>query len=128
MRVEVLQVISPERKIVSFMCDFGSAFARWMGVDPVGAGEFNVEIEVPEEVAAWSVTSSDRASISSLDENSNILIVGEVVRFDEGDPVVEVRVGTDIILIEMKHPRDGLSVNGFISFKVPEIQLYPYNI
>ncbi|MFC8965476.1 hypothetical protein [Streptomyces sp. NPDC057094] len=128
MRVDVAQICSLDDRIVYFTCAVGSSFARWMGSGPVGVGQFHVEIEIPEEVAEWSVDASRQASVSTVDE-VDVLVTGEVVRLGEdGDPVVEVRLGTDILLVEMARTQRELVVNEFISFRVTEIQLYPYEV
>ncbi|MEU3877232.1 MULTISPECIES: hypothetical protein [Streptomyces] len=92
-------------------------------------GLFDVEIEVPGEVEEWVAIPSGVASLSAATEDLVALIVGEVVRREDGDdPVVEVRVGSDILLIEIPNRRSELSVKEFISFRVPELQLYPYDL
>lgn len=130
MRVEVLQVLAPSQGIVRFRCESGTASGRWMGRNPAKVGQFDVEIEVPEEVAEWTAIPSGDTSLSeAIGAESGSLITGEVVRFDDGDDsVVEVRVGSDILLIEIPNRRSELPTEGLISFRAPEIQLYPYDL
>lgn len=130
MKVDVLRILDPSQDVVFFSCESGSAPGRWMGGKPVGSGEFNVEIEIPEEVAEWTAASSGRTVISRVSESgSDVRIECEVVRFDDkADSVVEVRLGSDILLVEILSRRSELSVGALISFQVPEIQLYPYDI
>ncbi|WP_144023886.1 hypothetical protein [Amycolatopsis keratiniphila] len=100
-----------------------------MGSEPADVGQFNVEIEVPEEVTDWMVVSAAATSLSEAAAGSATLITGRVVRFDEGDDsVVEVRVGSDVLLIEFPNRRSELPVEGFISFQASEIHLYPYDL
>lgn len=130
MRVEVLQVVDHSRGIVSFRCESGVASGRWMGSSPAAVGQFDVEIEVPEEVAEWVAAPSGSASLSEVvGAESVTLITGEVVKSgDDDDSVVEMRVGSDILLIEISNRRSELPVGGFISLQVPEVQLYPYDL
>lgn len=130
MRVEVLQVLAPSQGIVRFRCESGIASGRWMGRNPAKAGQFDVEIEVPEEVAEWTAAPSGGTSLSeAMGSEPGSLITGEVVRCGDGDDsVVEVKVGSDILLIEIPNRRSELPVGGLISFRSPEIQLYPYDL
>lgn len=130
MRVEVLQVLDSVQGIVYFRCESGAASGRWMGSNPAEMGQFDIEIEVPEEVAEWAAVPWGVTSLSeAAGAESAALITGEVVRFDDGDDsVVEIRVGADILLIEIPNRRSELPVEGLISFRVPEIQLYPYEL
>lgn len=130
MRVEVLRVVDPSRGTVSFTSDFGAASGRWMGPNPARAGQFDVEIEVPEEVTEWATLASDVTALSEgAGADPGILITGEVVRVGgSGDPVVEIRVGSDIVLIEIPDRRSEVPVAGMISLRVPEILLYPYDL
>lgn len=129
MRVEVLQVLAPSQGIVRFTCESGIATGRWMGANSAEVGQFDVEIEFPEEVADWTAGPSGVTSLSEAGADSATLITGRVVRFGDGDDsVVEIRVGSDILLIEIPNRRPELTVEGFISFRAPEIQLYPYDL
>lgn len=129
MRLEVRQVLDPSKGVVRFTCESGVASGRWMGPNPAEVGYFDVEIEVSECVTGWTAGSSDVTPLSQVDGDSGTLITGRVVRSGDGDdPVVEVRVGTDILLIEISDRRAELPVEGLISFWAPEIQLYPYDL
>lgn len=101
-----------------------------MGPNPADTGQFDVEIEVPEEVTEWVTAPSSTASLSKVAGTDLVtLVTGEVVKFnDDDDPVVGIRVGSDIILIEIPNLRSELPIKGFISFQVPELQLYPYDL
>ena len=130
MRVEILQVLDPSRGIVRFKCEYGDVSGRWRGSKPAGLGKFDVEIDVPEEVEEWDAASSEATPLSEIPGAEHaVLIVGSVVRFDNGDDsVVEIRVGSDVLLVEIENRRSQLLVDGFISFHVSEIQLYPYDL
>ncbi|WP_326582015.1 hypothetical protein OG889_25145 [Streptomyces sp. NBC_00481] len=128
--MEVLETLACSQRIVRVRCEFGTVSGRWMGSDPVGTGRFDVELEVPEEVAEWTAADSGAASLSEAAGTGRAaLITGQVVRYDDGDdPVVEIRVGSDILLIEIPNRRSELVRDGFISFRTPELRLYPYEL
>lgn len=128
MRVEILKVLDPSQGIVSFRCAYGAALARWMGADPARQGTFDVEIEVPEAVAEWVPVASGSVSLEGL-EHFWVRITGEVVGVGEGDdPVVEIRVGSDVLLIEIPDRRPELHAAHLVSFRAAEVQLYPYDL
>ncbi|WP_172383455.1 hypothetical protein [Streptomyces sp. MNP-20] len=93
-------------------------------------GQFDVEIEVPGDVTEWVSVPSGVASLSEVAGAESVtLITGKVVKSGDGDDsVVELRVGSDILLVEIPNQRAELPVGGFISFQVPEVQLYPYDL
>ncbi|MFI7535491.1 hypothetical protein [Streptosporangium sp. NPDC049376] len=128
--MEILQVLDPAQGIVQFRCESGTASGRWMGKRPAKPGHFDIEIEVPEEVTEWTFASSDTTSLSeATGAGTATIIAGSVIRFDDGDDsIVEIRVGKDILLIEITNRRSELPVEGQISFCAPEIQLYPYDL
>lgn len=130
MRVDISRILDPSRGIVLFSSGSGSASARWMGAGPAQLGSFDVEIEVPEEVVEWrTATSADTAISGSFESDSNVRIDCEVMSFDAGDDsVVQVRLGSDVLLVEVVSRRSDLSVGDLISFTVPEVQLYPYDL
>ena len=101
-----------------------------MGELPVQPGSFEVEIEVREEVAEWVAATSGTTALSGAPEpGSGVRIECEVERFDDGDdPVVEVRLGSGVLLVEILDRRAELRVGALISFQVPEIELYPYDV
>lgn len=130
MRVEVLQVLDPSQGIVRFKCESGVASGRWVGAKIADLGTFDVEIEITEEVEEWALSSSSTTSLSEIGgEERAVWIVGSVVRLcDGGDSVVEIRVGSDLILVEIASRRSELFKESLISLRVPEIQLYPYDL
>jgi len=119
-RVEIVPVLAPAEVLVRFRS--GSAFAsgRWMGSSPVNVGQLDVEIEIPEEVVEWMTVRSGDTSLSETAETeSDTILTGQVVRFDDGDDsIIEIRVGSDILLIEIPDRRD-MARGELISFRGP---------
>ncbi|MBL0803242.1 hypothetical protein AAG656_06350 [Streptomyces albidoflavus] len=106
------------------------ASGRWTGSNPAEVGCSDVEIEVPECVTGWTAGSAGVAPLSQAGADSGTLITGRVVGFGDGDDaVVEVRVGSDILLLEIPNRRSELpAVEGWISFRASQIQLYPHDL
>jgi hypothetical protein len=130
MRVEVFQVSTLSKGIVRFRCESGVASGRWMGSNLATVGQFDVEIEVPEEVVNWTTTLSGIGCLSEIaGRETATLITGQIIRFDDaGDSVMEIRLGTDVLLIEISDRNFEIPKEGYISFRAPEIQLYPYDL
>lgn len=96
-----------------------------MGPGIAEVGQFDVEIDVPDEVSAWTEVSSAVTSLSEVD--TEILVAGEIAQVGEGDdPVVTIRLGTDLLLVEIPGVKPVPPLAGLLSFQVPEIRLYPY--
>ena len=128
MRADVLQVLDRARGIVFFRCESGSASARWMGPGEVREGRFDVEIDVQEEIEEWVNATSRATAISGAAEaGAEVRITGEVLKVSD-DAVVEVQVGTAVLLVEIPNGRHDLARGDRISFQVREIQLYPYDL
>ncbi|MFD5824775.1 hypothetical protein [Lentzea sp. NPDC060358] len=121
MEVEVLGVLGSGT--VHFSCAHGSAAGRWMSAGPVRTGAFHVEVEVPDEVASWSAAPGGPGLHGDPASGLEVCLDAEVVSFEAGDPVVAVRLGADVLLVEFAD-RAGLSAGARISFRVPEVHLY----
>ena len=129
MRVEVLKVLDPSQGLVFFSSDFGSASGRWMGPHELRTGEFDIEFDLPE-VEEWTVATSAEAALSGAAEpGSEVWITCQVERVRGGDDtVVTVRTGPYLTYVEILNRRPELPEGGLISFRVPEIRLYPYDM
>ncbi|MEV7360049.1 hypothetical protein [Kitasatospora sp. NPDC091276] len=131
MKVEITRVLDNPKGWVAFRCALGSAFACWMGPTPARRGEFDVEIEIPEEVADLAIVDdAPRGSIMGFTEGKGpISISGTVVEIGEGDdPIVGLRLGSDIVLIEAPDRKWEIAPGDVISLNVSSIQLYPYDL
>ncbi|MFC0556126.1 hypothetical protein ACFFHJ_35000 [Planotetraspora thailandica] len=121
--------MDPAQGIVSFRCEIGTATGRWKGSTPANEGFYDVEFEIPEEVQEWEEPAPGVPAISEIGED--VRVTGEVLGVgEEDDHVVELRTGTDILLIEIPDAgrRARLKPHDVISFRSPEIWLYPYQL
>ena len=100
-----------------------------MGPPPAQPGEFHVEIEIPGEVANWSVLEAPAAdSIAEDPDGAGVSITGTIIQIEEEDGVVTLRLGTGVVMIEAPGiAREGAPGNA-VTLYVPAIQLYPYEL
>ncbi|MET8763936.1 hypothetical protein [Lentzea sp. NPDC004782] len=126
MRIDVLEVLDPSRGWVFFSSDFGSASGRWTNPD-VRTGQFDVEFSLPQ-VEEWKAEGSGEAALSGAAEpGAAVWIRCQVEQVHDGDDtVVIVRMGPHIMYVEILNRRADLPEGNLISFRVPEIRLYPY--
>lgn len=128
MKVDVREILDRSRQVVAFRCDFGSARGRWMGADPARLGTATVEIDIPGEVSEWTALEPGVTSLAE-EPGSGVRVHCEVLRGgDEEDPVVAVRLGSDVLLVEIPGRRAELTAGTRISFLATEIQLHPYEV
>ena len=111
---------------VSFTCLVGSARARWMGGVPIVSVDYEVELEVPG-ILKWGEqiveTKQTRPAISQ--QAAQALIVGTLSAM-RSEGVAEVRVGDDIILVEVD--RIGGKVPCNVVIRTADLQLFDINI
>ncbi|KJK49697.1 hypothetical protein UK23_13215 [Lentzea aerocolonigenes] len=126
MRIEVLKILDPAQGLVFFSSDFGSASGRWM--EPgVGTREFDVELDLPV-VEEWAAAAGEPALVGA-EAGFDVWIRCQVERVHGGvDTCVVVRTGPNLTFVEIVHRRAELVEGGLISFRVPEIRLYPYTL
>ncbi|MFE0461616.1 hypothetical protein ACFW1A_20430 [Kitasatospora sp. NPDC058965] len=129
MRVEVTRILDASEGLVSFRCALGHATARWAGSTPLQLGEFDVEFDIPEEITRWIVlTDPAPGSIAGdVEEETGVSLTGTVVDVGEGDdPVVSIRLGSDIVMIEAPDRKWDVTPGDGVSMQVPVIRMYPY--
>jgi hypothetical protein len=131
MRIEITRVLDAPAGQVAFRCALGQASGCWTGLAPAQPGEFDVELEIPEEITDWTVldTPSLGSILGGVEGESGVSITGTVVDIGEGDdPVVGVRLGSDIVLIEAPDRKWEIEPGNVVSLNVPIIRLYPYDL
>jgi hypothetical protein len=58
-----------------------------------------------------------------------VSVTGEVVEVGAlDDPVVVVRVGSEMVMVEVPESRSHLSVDAYFSFRVDKVRLCPYTL
>ncbi|MFJ1751687.1 hypothetical protein [Kitasatospora sp. NPDC088134] len=126
MRIDLTAVLDPVAGTVSFSCPAGRAVGRWMGREPARTGCHDVEFDLPGEVRDLGPAAPGRASLVA--EDGGVVVTGTVVALggDADDPVVTIRVGTALILLELPFPRAPLAVGDGRSFHSPVLELHPY--
>ncbi|MEU6990643.1 hypothetical protein ABZ953_08310 [Streptomyces sp. NPDC046465] len=128
MRIEVLEILDAERREVRFRSELGDAWGVWQADDVPSEGQFDVEIDINEEISTWL---SDEGDTDRLDGDAShrqaVRVRGTVQTVDE-DSVTSLRVGRDILLVEMANEAVPPQPGSTITFDTPEIHLYPYQL
>ncbi|MEV7526426.1 hypothetical protein [Streptomyces sp. NPDC091371] len=129
MRIFVNRV-GEERRGVAFRCDAGVGMARWMGSElPIQGSTAYVELNVPDPVVEWQRVAPTVRYDIDVDEDGCLWIRGEVLTVGgPGDPVVTLRVGTDVVMIEVGTGRETLVVGERIAFTTLALEVYPYDV
>ncbi|MFD8638065.1 hypothetical protein [Streptomyces sp. NPDC059533] len=123
--------VGEERRVVAFRCNagHGAAVARWMGDElPEQGTQAFVELTVAEPISDWRPVEPTAGRALAV-EPDGIAVTGEVLAIGgPGDPVVDLRVGTDVVLIEVGCGKDELRAGGHISFVTFALEAYPYSL
>ncbi|MEU9131168.1 hypothetical protein AB0D08_24200 [Kitasatospora sp. NPDC048540] len=131
MRVQITRVLEATPGLVEFRCELGRAVGAWMGSTAARHGEFDVEIEVQEEISTWTVLDapSPGSIVGGAGDASQISITGTVVDIGEADdPVVGIRLGPDVLLIEAPDRKWEVSRGTGVLLNVHAVQLYPIDL
>ncbi|MFD0317806.1 hypothetical protein [Streptomyces flavalbus] len=127
MRIEILSLLDTRAPGITFRSPLGQAWAQWSGTERPGAGDIaNVEFDIPDEVGNWAPADGPDTLHSHAPEEP-VRIRGVVTSTDEDDPVVAVRCGTDILLVEFP-PAHKPPLGARIEFTTPRINAYPYSL
>ncbi|WP_424889522.1 hypothetical protein [Streptomyces sp. XH2] len=126
MRIEVSNILDSESGKVEFHSPAGTARGFWKGPQPALLGNFDVEIEVPEVIHSWDSTGVPGGRLDTIEsaEGEIIHVSGTVEHADE-DPVISLRIHSDIVLVELdaaERPAEG----SVLAFTASAIDLYPY--
>ncbi|MGW6707675.1 hypothetical protein ACWGDE_22680 [Streptomyces sp. NPDC054956] len=130
MRIFVNRVVE-EKRVVVFRCEAGHGvgLARWMSshLPEQGTTAF-VELTIPHPVVEWRpVAPTVRYDMEVY--TYGIVVRGEVLSVGgPDDPVVALRVGTDVVMIEVESHRETLQVGQRIAFISRALEVYPYDV
>ncbi|MEV4559845.1 hypothetical protein AB0K51_23000 [Kitasatospora sp. NPDC049285] len=128
MRVQVTEVVDPAQGTVAFSCAVGEAVGRWRGEDAARIGSYDVELEIPEAVDRWAPHAPGPGSLSGVGPQ-DLAVTGVVVAVGEDDdPVLSLRVGTDILLVELAAPVSWPAIGETIALRARTLELYPYQL
>ncbi|MEV7026791.1 hypothetical protein [Kitasatospora sp. NPDC093558] len=138
MRIEIVDVLDGGR--VVFRSDLGRAQAVWAGPPTAAPGQlFDAELDVEEPVLAWAKAAGPAAIVEA--PAGGVVLTGTVLAAgDADDPVVDLAVGGDIVMLE--RPVDGETddradgwVDGWdaapgdvVAVRVASLRLYPYEL
>ncbi|MFF4013091.1 hypothetical protein [Streptomyces sp. NPDC001717] len=121
--------VGEEQRVVAFRCNagHGGAVARWMGKKlPEQGTRAVVELTVDEVVSDWRPVEPTAGRALAV-EHDGIAVTGEVLAIGgQEDPVVDLKVGTDVVLVEIGRRKDELRIGMHVSFVTFALEVYPY--
>ncbi|SFW64210.1 hypothetical protein [Amycolatopsis australiensis] len=123
MRVEITEVLEPDRRLIRFESDFGSADAVLCGQAPPDRRALDVEFDIPDEVVTWAVANQEEAAIAGQ-VNGCARLVGKIIGIDADDKIVNLRVGGDVFLVEFVDLPGEELIDSWVSVDVRQIHLY----
>jgi hypothetical protein len=124
MRIEILEVIDRQRRVVAFDGPAGAAWGYWCGTSEPQCGIFDVELDIPDEIASWDVVSG-RDLIEGNYSHHAVTVRGSVQSADD-DSVAAIRISGDIVLAEIATDIPAASIGESVEFVTRQIDLYPY--
>ncbi|MEU6990637.1 hypothetical protein ABZ953_08280 [Streptomyces sp. NPDC046465] len=128
MRIEVLEILDAERREVRFRSELGDAWGVWQADVVPSEGQFDVEVDIPEEISTWLPGEGDADRLDGDPSRRQAVTVRGTVQTVDEDSVTSLRVGRDIVLIEMANETVPPQPGSTITFETPEIHLYPYQL
>lgn len=128
MRIEVLEILDAERREVRFRSDLGDAWGVWQADAVPSEGQFDVEIDIPEEITTWLPSDGDADMLNGDPSRRQAVTVRGTVQTVDEDSMTSLRVGRDIVLIEMANETVPPQPGSTVTFDTPEIHLYPYQL
>ena len=131
MKVEIVRVLDAATQLVVFRSDVGTAAGIWAGTEPATPGPTHVELDVPDDVDEYAVVDSETPDsiAGGIEPGTGVHVVGKVVQVGEdGDTVVSMRVGTEILMVDASGQRSDIEPDNTIRFTVSRISLYPYDL
>ncbi|NUK88478.1 hypothetical protein [Streptomyces lunaelactis] len=124
MRVQIAEILDTQSKIVAFDGPAGSGWAYWHGSTEPQAGAYDVELEVPDVVSSWTLTTGPDL-ITGEYSRREVTLRGSVQSVGEDD-VVALRIDRDIVLVEVGADITEASIGDSVEFTTSSLLLYPY--
>ncbi|MEV5240566.1 hypothetical protein AB0K89_15925 [Streptomyces cinnamoneus] len=127
MQIEIVEVLDQERAMVAFNSPVGSAAGVWKGGQGLETGTHHVEFEIPDEVHSWSLVQPTHGAITGGGARGGdfVTVHGQVEGVGE-DSVVTLRIGPDVIFVEMEDSVERLNQGDYVTFNSPTVEIYPY--
>lgn len=127
MDITVTSDFDSERGLVEFASPVGRAHGKWKGDEiPRRGVQYRVEVEIPDGASVGREPLVPTGFLAD-DEQGGTIISGTVESVAE-DGVVVLRIGPDIVLLELVEPALMPQPAQVMSLNVPEIALYPYEL
>jgi hypothetical protein len=127
MRIEITEVLDPDERLVHFRSAFGAAVGRLCGEKPLAQGAWDVELDVPDSVTDWKMGTEGESAVAG-GADGKVRLSGKIASVDVEDNVVTLRVGSDLVLVEVVDLPVGDLVGAWISITAEEVHLYDMNL
>lgn len=124
MEIRVEVVADEPRPRVAFTCPLGAAWGVWRGREAPCLGSYTVEFDIPGDFGVWSEVEGPPAIAGEL-QRGQIAIRAQLESVDE-DGVAGIRLGTDVVLVDMPPGVENFPVGTIVEFAVDQIDIYPY--
>jgi hypothetical protein len=114
------------RPYLDFRCKYGLGWGRWMGGELPKIGDVtHVEIDLSENILRWRESAAvDLLATTMRPMGDVIVIAGRVERISE-DGIIDLRLGTDLVLLETSDGFLDAREGGGIELEVSCLDLYP---
>ncbi|MEU2154695.1 hypothetical protein ABZ532_06680 [Streptomyces sp. NPDC019396] len=125
MQIRIEEIFNRELKTVGFDGPAGRAWGHWRGDGDPQLGTYDVEFDIPDPLASWSVSEAGKHITVGKYSTNTVTIRGTIQAFDD-DQVVTIRVLDDIILVEVAATITPLPIGTSVEFTTSDLQIYPY--
>lgn len=129
MEIEILSVSGASAPRVYFRSAWGDGIGLWMGDEMPNEGYLaHVEIDLPEDSPVFSVHSAEECSEPAFRQVGGLMeVVGRVERIAE-DGVIELRVGSDVVVLDAVPDRSIIIEGQCIRVTDSSLVLYPLDL
>lgn len=124
MMIEIAEVLDAPGGLVRFTSPMGTAWARWQDGTEPAPGHHCVEIDIPDEIGAWSAAGGE-AGLAGDDPLAAVTVRGVMEQVDE-DGIAWLRLGPTITMVEFAAGVPLPGAGETVEFTVPVIDLCPY--
>ncbi|MET9423512.1 hypothetical protein ABZY06_22820 [Streptomyces sp. NPDC006540] len=124
MEIRVEGLVGEAADFVTFTSSLGQAWGRWCGKGVPSVGNHTVEFDVPGVIESWSEVEGAAAIVG--DYRDGIVLVRGVIESVDEDGVAGLRVGTDVLLIDVPQNAERVRVGMVVEFTAEQIDIYPY--
>lgn len=122
----IIEIVEINDSLVRFRSELGEGYAKWSGEIPLLNHTYDVEVDIDDDfVWGENITTTDKTSTVTRADDYNIIVVAEVISYDE-DGCLSAKLQESVILLEVEGAPDNLSGN--VKFKAKDVTLFRVNL